>query len=158
MRIPDIIASLDAEWVNANKIDTTLPADENRMLSYQITILNRRTGSTSSAIIEPHDPTKRGRRGLSYLLSFSLRKALHEGAIPDYPRALTVVAHFARADLTHLRDWKRCCRRVDAVRGTFTTDPDHRHRYDAISSSQDEVVGTPGLRVGPAQGLPKQDG
>jgi hypothetical protein len=107
--------------VNANKVDATRPADENRLLTYQLTILNRRTASTSSVIIEPHDPTKRGRRGLSHLLAFALRNALHEGAITDYPRELTVVAHFARADLTHLRDWKTYCRRVDAVRGTFTT-------------------------------------
>jgi hypothetical protein len=121
MQIPDIIASLDAEWVNANKVDAGLPATENRVLSYQITILNRTTGNTSSAIIEPNNPTKRGRRGLANLLGLALRKAVREDVIPDYPVAVALVIHFSRADLTHLRDWKNICRRMDAVRRTFTT-------------------------------------
>ena len=121
MKIPDIIVSLDAEWVNANRADASLPNNENRLLSYQITTLNRRTSATSSAIIEPNDPTKRGRRGLANLLGLALRKAVREDVIPDYPDTLALVIHFSRADLTHLREWKNICRRVDAVRRTFAT-------------------------------------
>jgi hypothetical protein len=115
MRALDIIASLDAEWVNANKVT------ENQLLTYQLIILNSQTGSMSSEIIEPKDPSKRSRRGLAYLLGLALRTALRAGVIPDYPGTLALVIHFSRADLTHLRDWKNICRRTDAVRGTFTT-------------------------------------
>ena len=73
--IPEIIASLDAEWVNARQADVSMPAAENRLLSYQVTILNRSTGRSSSVIIEVKCGTKRGRRGLENLLAFALRKA-----------------------------------------------------------------------------------
>jgi hypothetical protein len=83
MRIPDIIASLDDEWVNANKTNPALPANENQLLAYPITILNSQTNGRSSAIIEPKDSTKRSRRGLANLLGLALRKAVREGVIPD---------------------------------------------------------------------------
>jgi hypothetical protein len=121
MRAADIIASLDAEWVNANKVDASLPPNENHLLTYQLTILNPQTGSLSSAVIEPKDASKRSRRGLGNLLGLALRKALRQGVITDYPDTLALVIQFSRADLTHLRDWKDICRRMDAARGTFTT-------------------------------------
>jgi hypothetical protein len=120
-KIPDIVASLDAEWVNARNADVSMPATDNRLLSYQLTIMNRITGKTWSVIIEPKDGSKRGRLGLGNLLGRALRRALQAGVIAEYPDKITLVAHFARADLTHLRDWKviGCC--VDAVRRTFTS-------------------------------------
>jgi hypothetical protein len=121
MKIPSVIVSLDAEWVNAGTAAGSAASSDNRLLSYQVTVLNRASGATASAIVEPKDFTRRARRGLSYIFALALRKALKDGVIPDYPDALALVAHFSRADLTHLRDWKDVCRRMDAVRGTFTT-------------------------------------
>jgi hypothetical protein len=121
MKIPNVLVSLDTEWVNAGTAAGSTPSSENRLLSYPITVLNRASGATASAIIEPKDFTRRARRGLSYILALALRKALREGVISDYPDTLALVAHFSRADLTHLRDWKDVCRRMDAVRRTFTT-------------------------------------
>jgi hypothetical protein len=121
MKTPEVIASLDAEWVNANKVDSSLSSNENQLLTYQLTILNPLTGSASSAIIEPKDTSKRSRRGLANLLGLALRKARHDSVILHYPETIALVIHFSRADLTHLRDWKNICRRMDAVRGTFTT-------------------------------------
>jgi hypothetical protein len=121
MKIPSVIVSLDAEWVNAGTASGSAPSGDNRLLSYQITVLNRASGATASAIVEPKDFTRRARRGLSYILALALRKALKDGVMSDYPDTLALVAHFSRADLTHLRDWKDVCRRMDAVRGTFTT-------------------------------------
>jgi hypothetical protein len=107
--------------VKASNVNSSLPSNENRLLTSQLTILNPQTGSASSSIIEPKDATRRSRRGLASLLGLALRKAQREGVIPDYPDTLAVVIHFSRADLTHLRDWKDICRRMDAVRGTFPT-------------------------------------
>jgi hypothetical protein len=121
VKIPDVIASLDAEWVNAGTAAGLAASGDNRLLSYQVTVLNRASGATASAIVEPKDFTRRARRGLPYILALALHKALKDGVIPDYPDALALVAHFSRADLTHLRDWKDVCRRMDAVRRTFTT-------------------------------------
>jgi hypothetical protein len=170
MQIPEVTASLDAEWVNANKADPSLPANENQVLSYQITILNRATGNKSSAIIEPHDTTKRGRRGLANLLGLALRKAVREGVIPNYPDTVALVIHFSRADLTHLRDWKSICRRMDAVRRTFATTtkpfvltvPTARGARPIRIIVTDTMLLAPAKmrsleRLGAALGLPKND-
>jgi hypothetical protein len=133
-----------------------------------MTTLNRVSGGTTSVIIEPKDFTRRARRGLSYILAFALRSALKEGVIPDYPDTLALVAHFSRADLTHLRDWKDVCRHVDAVRGTFTTTkkplrlavptPHGTRRIRIIVA--DTMLLAPGRmrsldRIGVALGMPK---
>ncbi len=41
--------------------------------------------------------------------------------IEEWPEFLALVAHFTRADLTTLRDWKNLRTRVDSVRQTFAT-------------------------------------
>jgi hypothetical protein len=165
---PEVIASLDAEWVNASKVDVSQPSNENHLLTYQLTIQNPRTGHASSAIVEPKDPTKRSRRGLANLLGFSLHKAVRNGVIPDYPDTLALVIHFSRADLTHLRDWKDVCRRMDAVRGTFTTTtkpfylrvPTVRGTRSILITVTDTMLLAPARmrsleRLGAALGLPK---
>jgi hypothetical protein len=168
MKLLDVIVSLDDEWVNASKVNISLPTNENHLLTYQLTILNPNTDTMSSAIIEPKDASKRSRRGLANLLGLALHKALREGVIPDYPGTLALVIHFSRADLTHLRDWKDVCRRMDAVRGTFTTTtrpfnlnvPTSRWAKSIRITVTDTMLLAPAKmksleRLGAALGLPK---
>src|SRR5262249_15234128 len=121
LRLPDIIVSLDAEWVNRGLAEAGVVSRENRGLTYQTTVLNRMTGAESYAIYKPSDLTKRGRKSLGGILALVLNKALKEKTIEDYPTRISLIAHFTRADLCHLKDWKISCRKVDSVRGTFTT-------------------------------------
>src|SRR4051794_8402388 len=116
MRVPNVIASLDAEWVNGQHAEVSLPATDNRLLSYQLTILNRATGQLHSILIEPAGPTRRHRLSLRHLLAKALLAAKEAGVIKAWPETLALVAHFTRADLTTLRDWKELQRQVDSVR------------------------------------------
>lgn len=121
MRVPNVIASLDAEWVNGRHAEVSLPTNENRLLSYQLTILNRTTGRYCSILIEPAGPTRRHRVSLGHLLATVLREARKAGVIEAWPETLALVAHFSRADLSTLRDWTDLRTRVDSVRRTFAT-------------------------------------
>jgi len=121
LRVPNVIASLDAEWVNGQHAEVSLPTDENRLLSYQLTILNRTTGQHCSILIEPAGPTRCHRLSLGHLLAKALLEARRAGVIEAWPETLALVAHFSRADLTTLRDWKKLRTRVDSVRRTFAT-------------------------------------
>src|SRR5215204_1701495 len=112
MRVPNVIASLDAEWVNGQHAEVALPATDNRLLSYQLTILNRATGQHHSILIEPTGPTRRHRLSLAHLLAKALHAAKTTGVIEAWPEALALVAHFSRADLSTLRDWKDLRTRV----------------------------------------------
>src|SRR5215210_4944062 len=121
MRVPNVIASLDAEWVKGQHAEVSLPTTDNRLLSYQLTILNRTTGQHHSILVEPAGPTRRHRLSLGHLLAKALLAAVKAGVIGTWPETLALVAHFSRADLTTLRDWKDFRTRVDSVRRTFTT-------------------------------------
>src|SRR3954470_7943645 len=74
--------------------------------SYQLTILNRTTGQHHSVLIEPVGPTRRHRLSLGHLLAKALLAARTAGIVEAWPEVLALVAHFSRADLTTLRDWK----------------------------------------------------
>src|SRR4051812_26911943 len=121
MRVPDVVASLDAEWVNGQHAEVALPATDNRVLSYQVTILNRTTGQHHSILREPTGPTRRHRLSLGHLLAKALLAAKIAGVIKTWPETLVLVAHFTRADLTTLRDWRELRTRVDSVRRTYAT-------------------------------------
>ena len=121
MHVPNIIASLDAEWVKGQHAEVALPDHENRLLSYQITILNRATGQYHSILEEPTGATRRHRLSLAHLLAKALLAAKKAGVIEAWPEVLALVAHFTRADLTTLRDRKNLLTRVDSVRRTFAT-------------------------------------
>src|SRR3954453_1371288 len=121
MRVPNVIASLDAEWVSGQHAEVALPATDNRLLSYQLTILNRTTGQHHSVLIEPAGPTRWHRLSLGHLLAKAVLAAKWAGVIEAWPETLALVAHFTRADLTTLRDWKDLRRHVDSVRRTFAT-------------------------------------
>jgi hypothetical protein len=111
---PTVIIGFDSEW-------TRLQKNLNWVLSYQLVVLNAETGQTSETFVKLDGKTRRSRKSLTWLLSIALHKAMGEGAIPRVPDKLVLSAHFARADLTHLRDFHEIKRRVRAVRQTYAT-------------------------------------
>jgi hypothetical protein len=111
---PRIIVGFDSEW-------TATARGENRILSWQFVVLNTDTGAMSDSFIEPDGPTRRHRIALSGGLSAALHRARLEGVIPSIPDKLTVAAHFARADLTTVRDFHAHKRRLTAVRRTYAS-------------------------------------
>jgi hypothetical protein len=121
VRLPQVIASLDAEWVDGRDAEVSLPAKDNRLLSYQLTILNRTTGRHHSILIRLTGPTRRHRLTLASLLAKAMGAAIKAGVIDAWPETLALVAHFTRADLTTLRDWKSLRKKIDSVRRTFAT-------------------------------------
>jgi hypothetical protein len=119
---PAIMVSLDAEWVDGRHAEVSLPSNENRLLTWQFSIARRGASNrATSGILEAKGPTKRHRISLQSLLSAGLTRAINEGVIDTYPGRIVLLAHFSRADLSTLRDWKNIRRKVDAVRRTFAT-------------------------------------
>jgi hypothetical protein len=111
---PRVIVGFDSEWTYAKK-------GENRILSLQFVVLNADTTATSETFLEPTGPTRRHRIGLGYGLSIALNEARTKGVIPFVPSRLIVACHFARADITTLRDFDAMKRRLTAVRKTYAT-------------------------------------
>jgi hypothetical protein len=111
---PRVIVGFDSEW-------TFIKEGENWILSWQFVVLNTDTGAMSETFIEPKGPTRRNRISLGYGLSLALNKARCDGVIAAVPRKLTVACHFARADITTLRDFDANKRRLTAVRKTYAT-------------------------------------
>jgi hypothetical protein len=109
-----VIVGFDSEWTYAKRGD-------NRILSYQFVVLNAETAATSETFIEPTGPTRRHRISLGHGLSIALNKACNEGVISFVPSRLIVASHFARADITTLRDFEAIKRRLTAVRKTYAT-------------------------------------
>jgi hypothetical protein len=111
---PRVIVGFDSEWTFAKE-------GENQILSWQFVVLNADTGATSETFLEPKGPTRRHRIALSHGLSEALHKARCEGVIPFIPNKLTVACHFARADITTVRDFATIKRHLTAVRKTYAT-------------------------------------
>jgi hypothetical protein len=111
---PTVTVGFDSEW-------TPLERGRNRVLSYQLVVLNAETGQTSETFIRLEGSTRRSRRSLTWLLSMALLKAAREGVIPRIPDKLVLTSHFARADLTTLRDFHEIKRRLKAIRKTYAT-------------------------------------
>jgi hypothetical protein len=109
-----VIVGFDSEWTFAKE-------GENRILSWQFVVLNADTAAASETFIEPKGPTRRHRVSLSGGLSKALHKAYSEGVIPCLPKELKVACHFARADITTLRDYNMIKPHLTAVRKTYTT-------------------------------------
>jgi hypothetical protein len=108
--------------VDGSHAEVSLPSGHNRLLSWQLSVARKRTaGRVASLIVEPSGPTHRHRLTLATLIAKALKKALDEGVIDAYPDRIILVAHFSRADLSTLRDWKHIRRKVDSVRRTFAT-------------------------------------
>jgi hypothetical protein len=111
---PTVIVGFDSEW-------TILAKGRNRVLSYQLVVLNTETGQTSETFVTLEGNTRRSRKSLTWLLSVALRKAVREGVIPHIPDKLVLASHFARADLTTLRDFDEFKHRLKAIRKTYAT-------------------------------------
>jgi hypothetical protein len=109
-----VIVGFDSEW-------TFSSPGKNRILSYQFVVLNADTDAISETFIEPTGTTRRHRISLGYGLSIALNKARTEGVIPFAPSRLIVACHFARADITTLRDFDAMKRHLTAVRKTYAT-------------------------------------
>jgi hypothetical protein len=118
---PEIIIGFDSEYVNGGRAEESLPSDTNVLLSYQMVVLNPRTGKQCGIIEYPATKTKRGRLALVTLIARAMRDAKNEGVIDKIPDSIAVVAFFSRADLTTLKDWPSLKSRVDSVRNTFAS-------------------------------------
>jgi hypothetical protein len=113
-----IIIGFDAEWVDALHEDHDLPPDtSNRVLSWQLFLLNPNTGQHCWIFVEPKSGHKASRRLLKTLIGQVISKALREGVL----NRIILAAHFSRADLSTLRDFTSLKRKVDAVRTTYAT-------------------------------------
>jgi len=121
MTTPEIIIGFDSEYVNGARAEGSLPSDTNVLLSYQMVVLNPRTGEQCGVIEYPANKTKRGRLALVTLLTRALMKAKNLGVIDKLPDSVAVVAFFSRADLTTLKNWPSLKSKVDSVRSTFAS-------------------------------------
>ena len=118
---PELIIGFDAEWVNGARAEDLLPSNTNILLSYQMVVLNPRTGEQCGAIVYPANRTKRGRLALVTLITQALTEAKKKGVIDKFPETVAVVGFFLRADLTTLKDWPSLKSKVDSVRNTFAS-------------------------------------
>jgi len=134
---PNIIVGFDTEYVRGSE-DMEPPKHSNRLLSYQLAVLNRATEASSTTFIELKRSTKRHRLKFATLLTRALDDACRAGVIAECPTEIAVAGHFTRADLCGVRDWgpdvanltneqienrnrRELKRQVDAVRGTYAT-------------------------------------
>jgi len=117
-----IIVGFDAEWVDASHEDHDLPPDaSNRILSWQLFLLNPNTGRSCGIFVEPKSAHKASRKLLTTLTGQVISKALKVGVLDHIPSRIIFAAHFSRADLSTLRDFVNLKRKVDAVRTTYAT-------------------------------------
>src|SRR5829696_3208132 len=100
-----IIVGFDAEWVDASHEDHDLPPDtSNRILSWQLFLLNPNTGRSCGIFVEPKSAHKASRKLLKTLIGQVVSKALKGGVLNRIPSRVILAAHFTRADLSTLRD------------------------------------------------------
>ena len=118
---PSILVAFDSEWTKGARVDASLPADHNTLLSYQLTVLNRDSGKSLTIIVYPHGANLRDRYTLRMLLIRALNAAKDEGVIDAWPETIALAGFFLRADLSTLADWKALKNKVDSVRGTYAT-------------------------------------
>jgi hypothetical protein len=61
--------------VNGARAEDSLPSNTNILLSYQMVVLNPRTGEQCGTIVYPANKTKRGRLALVTLIAQALTEA-----------------------------------------------------------------------------------
>jgi hypothetical protein len=159
---PTVIVGFDSEWTRIEK-------GRNRVLSYQLVVLNAESRPTSETFVRLEGATRRSRKSLTWLLSVALMNAVHEGVIPRIPDKLVLASHFARADLTTLRDFDEIKRRLKAIRKTYaTTDKPVSVRIatprgevpcavTVVDTTLQCAAKTPLEKLGDALGVPKVD-
>jgi hypothetical protein len=157
---PTVIIGFDSEW-------TRLQKGLNQVLSYQLVVLNADTGQMLETFVRLDGKTRRSRKSLTWLLSVALHKAMGEGVIPRLPDKMILAAHFARADLTHLRNFHEIKRRVRAIRQTYATTDiplslrlatpkgDQRCAVTVVDTMLQCAAKTPLAKLGEALGAPK---
>jgi hypothetical protein len=125
-----VIVGFDGEWVKAvlkglhDEPDDPSEIGGNCVICYQWhTIRNSPDGSRDecSGIAYTKGPTKSHRLSLGGFLTRALESARVAGVITKMPDAITLAAHFSRADLSALRDFPRLKKVFDGVRRTFAT-------------------------------------
>ncbi len=118
----ELVVGFDAEWVNANRADDSLPTSDNVLISWQLAVVLP-NGKLLSRIFYAEGDTRRHRLSLIKMLSKALFDAWQNGDIKALPPAwrITIAGHFLRADLTTVREFPKLKTRVDSVRKTFTT-------------------------------------
>jgi hypothetical protein len=90
-----IIVGFDAEWVDASHEDHDLPPDtSNRILSWQLFLLNPNTGQSCGIFVEPKSGCKTSRKLLKTLIGQVTSKALKEGVLDRIPSHIILAAHF----------------------------------------------------------------
>ena len=157
---PTVIIGFDSEFTHLQK-------GLNQVLSYQLVVLNSETGEMSETFVRLDGKTRRSRKSLTWLLSVALHKAVGESVIPRVSDKLILAAHFARADLTHLRDFHEIKRRVRAIRQTYATTDiplslrlatpkgDPRCAITVVDTMLQSATKTPLEKLGEALGAPK---
>jgi hypothetical protein len=104
-----IIIGFDSEFVRRG--------DRNEILSYQYAIKTKE--KTQSGIFYP----EQGHRWtIKKFLEEVIQAGRSEGTLDRvWPKELYLVAHFSRADVSMLKDYKRISRSLDSLRGTYAT-------------------------------------
>ena len=118
----ELVVGFDAEWVNANRADDSLPTTDNVLISWQLAVVLP-NGKLLSRIFYAEGDTRRHRLSLIKMLNKALFDARENGDIKALPPEwrITIAGHFLRADLTTVREFPKLKTRVDSVRKTFTT-------------------------------------
>ena len=65
---PSLLVAFNSEWTKGARVDASLPADHNALLSYQLTVLNRDNGKSLTVGVYPRGPNLRDRFTLRMLL------------------------------------------------------------------------------------------
>ena len=110
----ELVVGFDAEWVNANRADDSLPTSDNVLISWQLAVVLP-NGKLLSRIFYAEGDTRRHRLSLIKMLSKALFDAWQNGDIKALPPAwrITIAGHFLRADLTTVREFPKLKTRVE---------------------------------------------
>ena len=172
LKVYDLIIGFDTEY-RREVLDGTMPERGNRIVSYQVAIINPATGGHCARWFGPEGRRKGQRRSFAYLLMGALVIAAETGVytVPPHKKKLKIalVGHYTRADLCGLADFRRLKKKVSYVRGTFcsikrpiVTDipmPGGRRHKSSITLYDTLLLTPAGARslaaIGAAMGEPK---
>jgi len=119
-----LIVGLDTEY-SRGVGEFSMPEgndSRNRVLSYQLWFLDTNTSREGGIVIPVENGHKlSGRLTLASLLGMGFVFAKQAGIVEQLPGKIILAAHFWRADLPSLKDFKKLKRRVDAVRNTYVS-------------------------------------
>ena len=119
-----LVVGFDTEYVKQTAEFTIAETElkRNRVLSYQLYILDTETGKQTGTVIPvSHGDKISGRKNLGSLLELGIAQALREKIIDSVPEKIILAAHFWRADLPAFKDFKNLKRKLDSVRNTYVS-------------------------------------